>query len=122
MQDFSMSGIIDIERINKDKTSMKKCTSSWMGALLVLAIGICSCSDDSDVNKPTPIYNYSQLRLEEEYTITQENGLTIRRDESGRVNAIETFLEPNTNYLIAPHYDAEIDAHTGQLVIILINL
>ena len=101
---------------------MKKCTSSWMGALLVLAIGICSCSDDSDVNKPTPIYNYSQLRLEEEYTITQENGLTIRRDESGRVNAIETFLEPNTNYLIAPHYDAEIDAHTGQLVIILINL
>lgn len=57
-----------------------------------LTMALMACSDNGDGNKPIPVYNVSQLVYDEQQTKTEENGLTIYRDESGRVTAIEAFL------------------------------
>lgn len=57
-----------------------------------LTMALMACSDDGYGNKLIPIYDASQLVYNEQGTITEENGLTIRRDESGRVVVVEAFL------------------------------
>ena len=57
-----------------------------------LTMALMACSDDGDGNKPIAVYDTSQLVYDEQQTITEENGLTIYRDESGRVTQIQAFI------------------------------
>lgn len=57
-----------------------------------LTMALVACSDDSDSNKPIPVCDTSQLVYDEQQTITEENGLTVFRDETGRVTQIQAFI------------------------------
>ena len=57
-----------------------------------LTMALMACSDDGDGNKPIAVCDTSQLVYDEQQTITEENGLTIYRDESGRVTGIQAFV------------------------------
>ena len=57
-----------------------------------LTMALMACSDDGDGNKPIPACDSSQLVYNEQQTITEENGLTIFRDETGRVTQIQAFI------------------------------
>ena len=75
---------------------MKRTIEMILMTLIIIVIAwfvglsLTSCSSDSE--KPIPVYDYHQFSFEEQFTITTENGLTIRRDESGRVTDIQAFL------------------------------
>ena len=60
--------------------------------LLSMAMTGCTGEVDNPVSKLIPIYDASQLVYNEQRTVTEENGLTIYRDESGRATGIEAFL------------------------------
>ena len=60
--------------------------------LACLTMALMACSDDGDGNKPIPVCDSSQLVYDEHQTITEENGLTIFRDETGRVTQIQAFI------------------------------
>ena len=61
--------------------------------LLCCVTFVMACSDDNDKHsKPIPLYSYNQLYYEETNTTSTENGLTITRDEAGRVVGIESFM------------------------------
>ena len=65
--------------------------------LACLTMALMACSDDGDGNKPIAVYDTSQLVYDEQQTITEENGLAIYRDESGRVTGIEAFMAGQDN-------------------------
>ena len=62
-----------------------------------LTMALMACSDDGDGNKPIAVCDTSQLVYDEQQTITEENGLTIYRDESGRVTGIQAFVTGQDN-------------------------
>ena len=61
-------------------------------AMACLTMALMACSDDGDGNKPIAVYDTSQLVYDEQQTITEENGLAIYRDETGRVTQIQAFI------------------------------
>ena len=59
--------------------------------MVCLTFALTGCDEGIDSEKLKPFYDYTQLSIDEKYTTTEENGMTISRDESGRVTGIYTF-------------------------------
>lgn len=57
--------------------------------MVCLTFVLTACDDDSDSAKLNPVY--TQFMVEEKFTTAVENGMTITRDESGRVTGIIAF-------------------------------
>lgn len=70
---------------------MKKTVMFVLATCLLMA-----CSSDNDNTQSTPLYD--NFVVDEQYTTTQENGLTICRDESGRVTTIDVLQAWQDDY------------------------
>ena len=98
MQDLGELGIILAEETGNEENmrSMKRLIKNvrrlWRAMVLVAGgmVVLTACSNDEG-NKPIPVYGPQQLSFAEQFTTTTENGLTITRDESGRVTNIRAF-------------------------------
>ena len=72
---------------------MKKNSISWLFAMLMLAVGMSSCSsDDETTSIAIGIYDNS---FTEQHHTESNNGWTITRDESDRVTGLTFFLLGN---------------------------
>lgn len=80
------------------KRIFKNIRQLWRAMLLLgCLLFVFACSNDDGEKSFNPLYDFTQLNIEEQQTNSVEDGLTITRDESGRVSRIEAYLVGEDN-------------------------